>query len=58
MIIGSGLSNKEKAEKIKNLPNVAKGETNALTALSKGLGQISAAQGKEAKNRTTPMSRI
>jgi len=58
MIIGTGLSNKEKAEKVKNLPNVSKGETNALTALSKGFGLISTTQGKEAKTRTTPMSRI
>ena len=52
------VSNNQKAEKLKNYPNQVKAETAALTALSKGLGQISTVQGKEAKNRNTPLMGI
>ena len=40
MTTSVGLTNKEKQEKIKQFPNQLKGETAALTALSKGLGEI------------------
>ena len=58
MTTAVGLTIKEKQEKIKLFPNQLKGETAALTALSKGLGEIQKTKNNESKNKSTPLTGI
>ena len=58
-MVSTGLSNKDKQERVKNLPTTIKNETDALTALSKSLNQIMKTKDtKELKNKSTPLTGI
>ena len=57
-MVSTGLTAKDKQDKVKNLPNQLKGETAALTALSKGFAEIVKAKDKEAKSKQTPLTGI
>ena len=58
-MVSTGLSNKDKQEKVKNLPATLKNEQESLTALQKSFTNILKVKDtKDLKNKQTPLSGI